>query len=361
MIFSNFFSGKRVLITGHSGFKGSWLTLWLNMLGAKIYGYALAPDDLPALFEILSLDRIVEHSITDIRDYKSLLEFIEYCKPEIVFHLAAQPLVRRSYLEPKLTYDTNIGGTVNLLEALKTVGCARVIVVITTDKVYTNKEWVWGYRENDQLGGHDPYGTSKACTELIADSYYNAFFKQTGTTFLSTVRSGNVIGGGDWSKDRLVPDCIRALKDGKDIPVRNPSAIRPWQHVLEPLRGYLTLATKMWDQGDAFTGSWNFGPDIYNTCTTQRLVELVIAAWGSGNWKDVSEKNQAHEDAVLKLNCDRSQSLLDWRPANDINETISETVAWYYHYYCQKKMMFDFSEMQIETYMKKLYSSRISK
>lgn len=359
LIFNNFFRGKHILLTGHTGFKGSWLTVWLNMLGAKVYGYALEPETIPSLFKILSLDEKVEQCISDIRNYDSLLDFINYCKPEIVFHLAAQPLVRRSYIEPKLTYDTNIGGTVNLLEALKTAGCSKVIIVVTTDKVYENKEWVWGYRENDPLGGYDPYGTSKACSEFISKSYYTAFFKQQGQSILSTVRSGNVIGGGDWAEDRIVPDCISALKDGKDILVRNPLSIRPWQHVLEPLYGYLTLAAQMWDKGDVLSGSWNFGPDLTNTCTVQQLVELIVSDWGDGNWRTFSGESQLHETGVLKLNCERSKSYLGWQPIYDYTESIKTTVDWYYYYYSNGKEIVDFTKKQIETYMKKLHNCKI--
>ncbi|MFX0196648.1 MAG: CDP-glucose 4,6-dehydratase [Candidatus Hodarchaeota archaeon] len=354
--FNDFFRGKKILITGNTGFKGSWLTTWLEMLGAKVFGYALPPDTIPAIFRTLSLENIVEQTISDIRDYDSILAFIKECRPEIVFHLAAQPLIRRSYIEPKLTYDTNVGGTVNLLEALRVVDCTRVIIIVTTDKVYENREWVWGYRENDPLGGHDPYSASKACTELVARSYYGAFFKGKGKTFLSTVRSGNVIGGGDWSKDRIVPDCVKALRDNKEIPVRSPSSIRPWQHVLEPLCGYLTLAVQMWTNGDKFSDSWNFGPESRSCCTVQELVEHIINAWGNGSWKDVSSKNHMYEANLLKLNSDKSQSYLSWRPIYDHKEAIAVTVHWYYRYYCCSDDMWDFTKNQIKTYIRHIES-----
>ncbi|MFX0196553.1 MAG: CDP-glucose 4,6-dehydratase [Candidatus Hodarchaeota archaeon] len=350
---NNFFRGKRILITGHTGFKGSWLTTWLHMLGAKIFGYALAPDTRPSMFEILSLEKVVEQTISDIRDYNSVLAFIKEHKPEIAFHLAAQPLVRRSYDEPKLTHETNVGGTVNLLEALKAIDSTRVIIIVTTDKVYENREWVWGYRENDPLGGHDPYSTSKACTELVARSYYDAFFKAKGKTFLSTVRSGNVIGGGDWSKNRIVPDCVKALRDEKGIPVRSPSSVRPWQHVLEPLYGYLTLAAKMWTNGDQFTGSWNFGPEHGSNCTVKELVELIISAWGSGSWKDASSNNAAHETRLLKLNSEKAKSFLSWSGIYDYKEAINETIAWYRYYYSSGNDVLEFTKRQIRKYEKR--------
>ncbi|MBW2342003.1 MAG: CDP-glucose 4,6-dehydratase [Deltaproteobacteria bacterium] len=347
---NDFFCGRRCLITGHTGFKGSWLTTWLDMLGAKIFGFALAPDTIPSVFEILSLENIVEQAIADIRDYNSILAFVKECRPEIVFHMAAQPLVCRSYNEPKLTYDTNVGGTTNLIEALRIVDCAKVIIIVTTDKVYENRENLDGYRESDRLGGYDPYSSSKACTELVAKSYYDAFLEPKGKTFLSTARSGNVIGGGDWSKDRIVPDCVRALTNGQEIPVRSPSSVRPWQHVLEPLFGYLILAAQMWSGGQKFSASWNFGPNYQDTCTVQELVELIISAWGSGSWKDISSENQVHETQLLKLNSEKARSYLSWRSFYNYIDAIKETIAWYRYYYSSGKHMLNFTRKQIRNY-----------
>jgi len=265
--------------------------------------------------------------------------------------MASQTLVRRSYDDPKLTYETNVGGTVNLLEALKNVDCSRVIVIVTSDKVYENKEWIWGYRENDRLSGHDPYSTSKACMEIVSKSYYDAFFNEGGKTFLSTVRSGNVIGGGDWSKDRIVPDCIRALKNGHDIPVRSLSSVRPWLHVLDPLSGYLNLASKMWEKGRIFSGSWNFGPKSTSICSVKRLVNQIIHSWGSGSWKDVSLNNQKHETKLLRLNSEKARHYLSWNPIYDYKGAIELTVEWYrYYYYVSEKMMC-FTKKQIEKYV----------
>lgn len=349
--FSDSFRGKRILITGDTGFKGSWLSTWLHMLGAKIFGYALAPDTTPSIFDILSIENLIEQKIADIRDYDCIHACIKEFRPEIVFHLAAQPLVRRSYSEPRLTYETNVGGTVNLLEALKIFDCARTIIIVTSDKVYENREWIWGYRENDRLGGFDPYSASKACIELVAKSYYEAFFKQKGRTVLSTVRAGNIIGGGDWSADRIVPDCVAALKDKKEIAVRSPSSIRPWQYVLEPLCGYLTVAAQMLTGGDKFSGAWNFGPDSGSCCTVQELVEQIVAAWGAGSWKDTSDGTQIHETKLLRLNSEKAKLYLGWRPLYDVSEAINETIAWYRnYYYSYGDNMLEFTRKQIEEY-----------
>ncbi|MBE7558925.1 CDP-glucose 4,6-dehydratase [bacterium] len=344
------FCGRRVLVTGHSGFKGGWLCTWLERLGARVFGYALAPDTDPALYHVLRLRERVDETIEDIRNYDALLRLVRRLQPEIVFHLAAQPLVRRSYDQPKLTYDTNVGGTVNLLEALRTVGCARAVVVVTTDKVYENHEWVWGYRESDRLGGHDPYSSSKACAELAAASYYDAFFKGGGRTLIATARSGNVIGGGDWAQDRIVPDAVRALSSGRAVPVRNPGSVRPWQHVLEPLAGYLLLAGRLWSGDAGCACAWNFGPDPRSGCSVRGLVELVLGAWGGGEWKDVSTPDARRETTLLRLNSEKAEHELGWHPVYDCAQAIRATVEWYREYYAGCDDMRALTVRQIEAF-----------
>ena len=282
------FEKKKILITGHTGFKGSWLTLWLTKLGAKVIGYSLEPPTKPSLFEILNLKEKIVHIIGDIKDEEKLKNIFKKYKPDIVFHLAAQSLVRFSYKEPKLTYETNVMGTLNVLEAVREAKSVKVVIIVTSDKCYENKEWVYGYRENDPLGGHDPYSSSKACAELVVEAYRNSFFnpKNYGKTHqvaLATVRAGNVIGGGDWQVDRLIPDCVKALSKGKPIKIRNPNAIRPWQHVLEPLSGYLLLVQKMWKEPTKYCEAWNFGPYEKDIATVKEIVEKVINLWGKEN------------------------------------------------------------------------------
>lgn len=346
---ARFYHGKRVLVTGHTGFKGSWLTQWLLSLGAKVSGYALVPETSPAMFDVLALDSSIEHSISDIRNFDALLAFVKRTNPEIIFHLAAQPLVRRAYREPRLTYDTNIMGTVNLLEATRLAGIAGVVIVVTSDKVYADKEWVWGYRETDSLGGRDPYSASKACAELVSRSYYEAFFEADSSILLSTVRAGNVIGGGDWSEDRILPDCITALSTGKEILVRNPLSIRPWQHVMEPLYGYLVLAASMWNEGRSMCDCWNFGPDMDDQCTVAELVEFVVSEWGSGSWRASALRQSGAETSVLKLSSERAHSLLRWRPQMNHRKAIRQTVAWYSAYYSGSDAK-AFTSKQIDDY-----------
>ncbi|RME55949.1 CDP-glucose 4,6-dehydratase, partial [Candidatus Parcubacteria bacterium] len=290
--FNRVFENRRVLVTGHTGFKGGWLTLWLSALGAEVHGFALPPSSKPNLFVAAGLaDRLVSNHFGDIRDYDDLLDYMQRVRPEIIFHLAAQPLVRPSYRDPKGTYETNVMGTVNLLEAVRHCDSVRVCQVITSDKCYENREWEYGYRENDPMGGYDPYSSSKGCTELVVSAYRHSFFQEVSISqhgvSLASSRAGNVIGGGDWSEDRIIPDCVRALVKRATIQVRNPQAIRPWQHVLEPLSGYLWLAARQWEHPGSFEGGWNFGPVGTGNVDVQGIVELVIAAWGSGNWQTV--------------------------------------------------------------------------
>ena len=323
------FKGKRVLVTGDTGFKGSWLSLWLNKLGADVVGFALPPENDGDFFKSLGLDRLIHHIDGDIRDLQSLNNVFQEFQPEYLFHLAAQAIVRYSYQEPKLTFDTNVAGSVNVLEAVRNSKSLRSVIYVTSDKCYKNKEWDWGYRENDELGGKDPYSASKAAAEIVFSAYMDSFFNEAPKLGVASVRAGNVIGGGDWANDRIVPDCVRALKKNKPIVVRNPNATRPWQHVLEPLSGYLSLALKLYDEPKLFSGSWNFGPDGKCIRTVKSLVDEIINSWGNGEVKNLDEINAPHEANTLRLNCDKSNQLLNWYPSWDFGKSVSETIHWY--------------------------------
>jgi CDP-glucose 4,6-dehydratase len=359
-IFNGVFDGKKILITGHTGFKGSWLSIWLESLGADVIGYALPPDTEPSMFEAANIDTHVINIEGDVRDRNHLERVLEKYEPEMIFHLAAQALVRLSYDNPVQTFETNIMGTVNLLEAVRKCKSVRVCTVITSDKCYENKEWVYAYRENDALGGYDPYSSSKAGTELIVGSYRKSFFSPDKISdhgvALATVRAGNVIGGGDWSSDRIVPDAVRALADNKIITIRNPRAVRPWQHVLESLSGYLWLAALMWDHGAKYSSAWNFGPNNIDNLTVGQLVDGIVEKWGIGEWTDASVNNiiQPHEANILRLDCTKAQSLLGWSPVYGINEAINATVNWYRNYYIGlSSNIYDITLAQIQTYVEK--------
>jgi CDP-glucose 4,6-dehydratase len=347
-----------VLITGHTGFKGGWLSLWLKGLEARVTGYSLEPPTKPSLFESIGLADKVTHVIGDIRDEHNLVSTFEKYKPEFVFHLAAQPLVRLSYREPKLTYETNIMGTVNVLEAVRKTSSVKVCIIITSDKCYENRESLHAYREIDALGGYDPYSSSKGCAELVINAYRRSFFNGHGKAHgiaLSSARAGNVIGGGDWGEDRIIPDSVRALSEGKAIAIRNPSAIRPWQYVLEPLFGYLLLGAKMAEDGIKYSGAWNFGPENDSLITVKDLVELVIKRWGSGTFtSDTSE--HPHEAQYLKLDISKARSLLGWKPLYDVNESIERTIGWYKDYYTgmKKTELRGLAESEILNYTKRV-------
>jgi len=349
----NFWSSKKVSITGHTGFKGSWLTIWLNMMGADVAGYALEPLTPQDNFVLAMINKKINHRIGDVRNYDQLQELFYEVSPEIVFHLAAQPLVRESYNTPKDTYDINVGGTVNVLECCRQTESVKVIVNITTDKCYENKEWVWGYRENDRLGGYDPYSSSKACSELVTEAYRKSFFNPDTFSHhgksLATVRAGNVFGGGDWQIDRIVPDCIRALEQGEPIIVRSPHAIRPWQHVLEPLSGYLQLAEKMYNNPTEYAGAYNFGPTDSSFLSVGSLVDQIVKAWGQGSWQDHSNPDAPHEANILKLDITKAKSQLGWSPKWDITKAITETITWYQQY--KTADMYDFCCNQIKNYI----------
>jgi CDP-glucose 4,6-dehydratase len=323
------FKGKRVLVTGDTGFKGSWLSLWLHLLGADVMGYALPPEDEEQLFVILNLDQVITHVDGDIRNLEKMSQVFQEFQPEFVFHLAAQSLVRRSYEDPKLTTDTNIGGSVNVLEAVRATPSIRSLIFVTSDKCYRNNEWIWGYRENDALGGHDPYSASKAAAEIIFSSYVDSFFYQRRNLGISSVRAGNVIGGGDRATDRIVPDIIRALEADQPIVLRNPGARRPWQHVLEPLYGYMLLAVKQYREPEKYSGSWNFGPRIESIRTVEELTREMLGCWGKGSIKIASASNAPHEAGLLNLNCDKANQVLEWWPRWDFTNTIARTVEWY--------------------------------
>jgi len=351
-IFQNY-RGKKVLITGHTGFKGSWLSLWLSELGAEVIGYSLEPPTNPSLFEILNLKERINHIIGDIRDEEKLKKVFKKYKPEIVFHLAAQPLVRFSYIAPRYTYEVNIMGTVNLLESVREISEVKVVIIVTSDKCYENKEWFYGYREIDPMGGYDPYSSSKGCVELIVSAYKRSFMDNLGIA-LSSVRAGNVIGGGDWQEDRLIPDCIRALSKGEIVKIRKPKAIRPWQYVLEPLAGYLLLGVKMLENREKFSGAWNLGPSDTDILTVEEVTKKVIEYWGEGRYEILEKEDDFHEATLLKLDCSKAHFLLNWYPVYDINEALKRTVKWYKRYYDgYAKDMYAYSLMEIQDYLRK--------
>jgi len=344
---NQFYNGKRVLIAGHTGFKGSWLTLWLTMMGANVLGYALEPNTDPSLFNVLNLQKDIDHVIGDVRDFEKLREVITEFKPEIVFHLAAQPLVRFSYREPRLTYETNVMGTVNLLEAVRQTKSVRAVVNVTSDKCYENKEWVWGYREIDPMGGYDPYSSSKGCSELITAAYRNSYFKNTETA-IASARAGNVIGGGDWAEDRLIPDIVRSLSQGKQIIIRNPKATRPWQHVLEPLSGYLLLGKLLYEKGQEFAEAWNFGPTDSSVMTVEEIVKKSIEIWGSGSYV-IDSSEQPHEANLLKLDVSKAEWKLGWHSKIDPKEAIMSTINWYLKFETEQNsfVLKHYSEIQL--------------
>ena len=317
----NAFRGRPVFVTGHTGFKGSWLTLWLNELGANVTGYALRADD-PSMFRQLALDETCESHEADIRDLDALTAALDRARPDFVFHLAAQSLVLTSYKDPLTTIQTNILGTANILEALRRLGRPCTVIIVTSDKCYENREWIYAYRENEPMGGHDVYSMSKGAAELVVASYRRSFGLR-----VATARAGNVIGGGDWAENRIVPDAIRALARKVPIDVRNPHAIRPWQHVLEPLGGYLELARQL-NERPELADAWNFGPFPDDTRTVEELVERVIHAWGEGTWT-TRHREQPHEAGMLRLAIDKAMTQLAWRPRWRFDEAIDRTVAWY--------------------------------
>ncbi|RKF18147.1 CDP-glucose 4,6-dehydratase [Alginatibacterium sediminis] len=329
---ASFWKGKKVFLTGHSGFKGSWLSLWLKEMGAIVKGYSLSAPTSPSLFEIANIAADMDSVEGDIRDFDHLLKEFHIFRPEIVFHMAAQPLVRLSYDDPIETYSTNVMGTVHLLEVIRQVGGVKAIVNITSDKCYENREWAWGYRENEPMGGYDPYSNSKGCAELVAASFRQSFFNasehaQHGCA-LASVRAGNVIGGGDWAADRLIPDMLKAFSGQKPVEIRSPNAIRPWQHVLEPLSGYITIAEKLYILGPDFAEGWNFGPKDDDAKSVEWIVEKLASIWGKGAQWCLSDGEHPHEAHYLKLDCSKANMRLNWQPVWDLSTTLEKIVNW---------------------------------
>jgi CDP-glucose 4,6-dehydratase len=327
-----FWYGKKVFITGNTGFKGSWLSLWLLSMGAQVSGYALEPSGRQDLFSLCGLKQLMPTCCNDISDLDLVRRKMREVQPEIVFHLAAQPLVGVSYQEPVSTYQTNVIGTARLLEAVRNCRSTRAVIIVTSDKCYDNQEWFWGYRENEPLGGYDPYSSSKACAELVTAAYRSSFFppqeyQQHGVA-IATVRAGNVIGGGDWAEGRLLPDIMRSFLAPKLIVIRNPKSIRPWQHVLEPLSGYLTLAEKLYQEGPAYGEAWNFGPAAQDSRTVEWIVNYLCRLWGKGVTYTVDSQQQPHETQFLKLDCSKAQTRLEWRPRWNLETALDKTIEW---------------------------------
>lgn len=333
MIDANFWQGKRVFVTGHTGFKGSWLCLWLQQLGAHVKGFALSPPTSPSLFLVAKVADGMDSEIGDIRDFEVLKQSIANFRPEIIIHMAAQPLVRYSYSHPIETYSTNVMGTVHLLEAARRVGGIKAIVNVTSDKCYENREWVWGYREDEAKGGYDPYSNSKGCAELVADAFRQSFFNKSDYSqhglALASARAGNVIGGGDWAEDRLVPDALKAFQSSEPVRIRSPHSIRPWQHVLEPLSGYLLLAQKLYLEGVKFAEGWNFGPADEDAKPVQWIINRMTNLWGEDAGWSVDEGDHPHEAHYLKLDCSKAKMRLDWHPRWNLDETLKRIVNWH--------------------------------
>ena len=342
----DFYRNKKVFVTGHTGFKGSWLCTILQMAGAEVTGYALPPEEL-SLCRIIGLEEHMTSVCGDIRDLDALRRAFEAAKPEIVLHLAAQPIVRESYRDPAGTYSSNVMGTVHILECVRRSGCVRSFLNVTTDKVYQNRQWPWGYRETDRLNGFDPYASSKSCSELVTDSYRNSFFSDRAVA-VSTARAGNVIGGGDFAADRIIPDCIRAVWAGQPIQLRNSDSVRPYQHVLEPLFAYLHIAQKQYEN-TSLSGGYNVGPESSGCLTTGELADLFCQAWGEGAYWEHIGDNGPHEDTVLKLDCSKIRTVLGWRPRWDVERAVRETVAWTKAWMDGDNML-DFMERQIREY-----------
>jgi len=348
---AGFWAGKKVFLTGHSGFKGGWLALWLHSMGAKVYGYALSPNTAPALYNELNINQLIEKSeIADIVDFSVLKQALIKFSPDIVIHMAAQPLVRYSYENPIETYQVNVMGTVNLLESLRCVSGVRSTVIVTTDKCYENIEQIQGYSEEDPMGGHDPYSSSKGCAELVTAAYRKSFFdNDQNSNAIATARAGNVIGGGDWSLDRLVSDAIKAFESGQPLILRNPKAIRPWQHVLEPLSGYLVLAQNLYQHGRKYATAWNFGPNDEDAINVGEVANLLVDRWGGSSHWVQDERFQPHEANLLRLDCKKARLELEWSPKWNLTYAIAKTVDWY-QALAKCENMTDFSLRQIADY-----------
>lgn len=353
----SFWGGKKVLITGNTGFKGSWLSLWLLSLGSNVQGYSLEPTDKPNLFSTFNLDKDMSTTYGDIRNFESLSNCFKNFDPEIVIHMAAQPLVRYSYDNPLETYSTNVMGTANLIECIRITGKERVLINITTDKCYENKEWLWGYREDEPMGGYDPYSSSKGCSELITSAYRRSYFNPENTgkqgIAIASARAGNVIGGGDWSVDRLIPDFIRAISDGKPVNIRNPNAIRPWQFILAPLSGYMRLAENMFFDRKTFSQAWNFGPEESDAKTVGWIINKIAEIWGESSTYNIAESDEnPHEANYLKLDCSKAKKLLGWESSINLTKSLENICAWH-KAFNNKQDIIDLSLTQIKDYQKK--------
>ncbi len=347
-----FWKDKKVFLTGHTGFKGSWLSLWLAAMGARITGYALAPNTTTNLYNVLAIDSLIEKSfIADIRDLAGLQKAMSSAKPDVVIHMAAQPLVRYSYANPVETYSTNVMGTVHVLESARSIDSVRATVVVTTDKCYENKEWIWGYRENESMGGYDPYSNSKGCAELVTSAFRQSYFSNSNSiNSVASARAGNVVGGGDWSEDRLIPDAFKAFQANKPLMIRNPLATRPWQHVLEPLSGYLILAQALYEQGSSFASGWNFGPIEDDNRSVQEVVDLLISSWSHSACWEKEGSEQPHEANLLRLDCSKARAQLGWIPKWGLEMAIQKTVDWHKSYLAKDDMQ-KVSLTQIQQYM----------
>jgi len=350
-LFKGVYTGKKVLVTGDTGFKGSWLTIWLKEMGAEVYGYALPPRSALDNYVICDLGSRIHHQDGDIRNREDVLTFFSKVQPDMAFHLAAQPIVLESYDDPHYTFETNMMGVVNFFEAVRKTPSVKVAINITSDKCYQNHEWVWGYRENDAMGGHDPYSASKGCSELITQSYIKSFFNSEGSCAVASARAGNVIGGGDWAPYRIVPDFFRAVRENKKLIIRNPEAIRPWQHVLEPLGGYLLLGSKLWMDGKAFSSGWNFGPVETNHATVRELIESMIRIGGTGAYEVPEPENPPHEAILLKLDISKANALLKWRPVLSFEETVMFTIKGYLFVQKEPDKIFEIRKKQISDYL----------
>lgn len=351
-MFNNYYQGKRVFLTGHTGFKGSWLAMWLHKLGAKVYGYALAPYTENDYYNIANIEQYMEIStFGDIRDKETFSNAIKDCNPHIIFHLAAQPLVRESYSDPIYNYETNINGTLNLLETARHLASLEVLLNVTTDKCYENNEKLYDYKETDAMGGHDPYSSSKACSEIITSAYRRSFFGDN-SVMIASARAGNVVGGGDWAKDRIMTDTFTSLSKGKTIAVRNPAATRPWQHVLEPLSGYLWLVAQRGQSNwKSFASGWNFGPETGEGHTVKEVVETVIRYYEAGEWEDHSDPSAVHEAKLLSLDITKAKESLSWYPTLSFQDSIRLTTSWYKLFSEDKDKVKDFSVKQLEEYI----------
>ena len=354
MVSEHFWKRKQVFITGHTGFKGSWLALWLDLLGADVVGYSLPSPTVPSHFESAQIGKGITTIESDVKHFDQLKKAIQTHNPEIVFHLAAQSLVRPSYDDPIETYSTNVMGTVNLLEAIRKISSVKVIINVTSDKCYENKEWVWGYRENDPVGGYDPYSSSKGCAELVSSAYLQSFFNpakyDNHGVGLATARAGNVIGGGDFAEDRLIPDIVKTLSKGEIVNIRYPKAVRPWQHVLEPLSGYLELARRLYENGAMFSGAWNFGPTENDVKDVGWVVNKFVEAWGEeASWR-VDKNKHPHEAGLLKLDCSKAYTILGWSSRLNIEKALKWTVEWYKEFYRNPDSVRKVTLQQIEEY-----------